>query len=115
MILPGTKSATTANAAAPSLQASAAKSSRREVCRREDLAADACNDGAAAFAVVADFVPGRIIQERRPPRLTICERLPCKHVGELVAGFSDERCPETDGANAVLLPDGKRLVSKPGL
>jgi hypothetical protein len=49
---------------------------RREGCRREDLIADACDDGSVALAVVAGLVPGRVILECRPPCLAICKRLP---------------------------------------
>ena len=54
---------------------------RREGRWREDLVADACDDGSIALAVVADLVPSRIILECRPPRLAICKRLPREHVG----------------------------------
>src|SRR5690242_20966291 len=45
---------------------------RREGRWREDLVADARHDGSVALAVVADFVPSRIILECRPPHLAIC-------------------------------------------
>jgi hypothetical protein len=87
---------------------------RREGRWREDLVADACDDGSIALAVVADIVPSRIILECRPPRLAICQRLPREYVGQLVAGFPDEGRPEADGTDAVPFPDGKKLVSKAG-
>src|SRR6202040_777096 len=87
----------------------------RERRWREDLVADACDDGPIALAVVADLVPSRIILECRPLRLAICKRLPREYVGQLVAGFPDKGRPEADGTDAVPFPDGKKLVSKAGL
>jgi hypothetical protein len=45
----------------------------REGRWHEDLVADARDDGSIALAVVADLVPSRIILERCPPRLAICQ------------------------------------------
>ena len=53
----------------------------RERRWRDDLVADACDDGSIALAVVADLVPSRIILKCRPPRLAICKRLPREYVG----------------------------------
>src|SRR4029077_1452439 len=49
---------------------------RREGCWREDLIADARDDGSIALTIIADLVPGRVVLERRPLRLAICQRLP---------------------------------------
>jgi hypothetical protein len=53
----------------------------REGRWREDLVADARDNGSIAFAVVANLVPSRIILKCRPPRLAICKRLPREYVG----------------------------------
>src|ERR1700704_6557674 len=63
---------------------------RREGSWRQDLITDACNNRSIAFALVAHLVPSRVVQERRPPRLEIGQRLPLEDVSQLVAGFSDK-------------------------
>src|SRR5450631_2101342 len=88
---------------------------RREGSWRQDLVANACDDGSIAFPLVAHLVPSRVGQERRPPRLEIGQRLPLEHVSQLVAGFPDEGRPKADGTDAVLFPDGRKLVSKSSL
>jgi hypothetical protein len=79
------------------------------------LIADACNNRSIAFALVAHLVPSRVVQERRPPRLEIGQRLPLKNVSQLVVGFPDKGCPKADRTDTVLFPDGRKLVSKSGL
>jgi len=37
---------------------------------------NACDDGSITLTIIADLVPGRVVLERRPPRLAICQRLP---------------------------------------
>src|SRR5882672_2712130 len=86
---------------------------RREGGWRQDLIADACNDRPLAFALVAHLVPSRVVQERRPPRLEIGQRLPLEDVNELVTGFPDEGRPKADRVDTVLFPDGGKLIPKP--
>src|SRR5262249_7386731 len=88
---------------------------RRERCWDEHLVADACDNGSIALAVILDLVPCRVVLKLRPPRLAICQGFPLQYVGQLAAGFPDERGPETKGTNAMLFPDGKQVVSKSGL
>src|SRR5882757_11259332 len=88
---------------------------RREGGWRQDLIADACNNRSIAFALVAHLVPSRVVQERRPPRLEISQRLPLEDVSQLVAGFPDKGRPKADRMDAVLFPDGRKLVPKPSL
>src|SRR5882757_2744892 len=88
---------------------------RREGSWRQDLIADACNDRSVAFALVAHLVPGRVVQERRPPRLEIGQRLPLQDVSQLVAGFSDKGRPKADRMDTVLFPNGRKLVPEPSL
>src|SRR5438309_2650378 len=94
---------------------SAALFQRREGRWRQDLIADACNNRPIALALVAHLVPGRVVQERRPPHLEIGQRLPLEDVSQLIAGFSNKGRPKADGADAVLFPDGRKLVPKPSL
>jgi hypothetical protein len=58
---------------------------RREGRWREDLVADARDDGSIAFAVLAHFVPSRIVLECGPSRFPICKRVPREYVGQLIA------------------------------
>ena len=51
-------------------------------------------------------MPSRVVQERRPPRLEIGQRLPLEDVSQLVAGFSDKGRPEANRMDTVLFPDG---------
>src|SRR6267143_2744867 len=88
---------------------------RREGSWRQDLIADACNNRSIAFALVAHLVPSRVVQERRPPRLEISQRLPLEDVSQLVAGSPDKGRPKADRMDTVLFPDGRKLVPKPSL
>src|ERR1700726_3089488 len=88
---------------------------RREGSCRQNLIADTCNNRSIAFALVTYLVPGQVVQERRPPRLEIGQRLPLQDVGQLVAGFSDKGRPKSDRTNPVLFPDGRKLVPKASL
>src|SRR6266446_6596385 len=88
---------------------------RREGSWRQDLITDACNNRSIAFALVAHLVPSRVVQERRPPRLEIGQRLPLEDVSQLFAGFSDKGRPEANRMDTVLFPDGGKLVPKPSL
>src|SRR5260370_15516722 len=88
---------------------------RREGGWRQDLIADARNDRSIAFALVAHRVPSRVVQERRPPRLEIGQRLPLEDVSQLVAGFPDKGRPEADRIDPVLFPDVRKLFPKPSL
>src|SRR3984893_15216847 len=100
---------------APRKHGSASLFQRREGRWRQDLIADACDNRPIALALVAHFVPGRVVQERRPPRLEIGERIPLEDVSQLVAGFPDKGRPEADRMDTVLFPDGRKLVPKPSL
>src|SRR6266853_1673310 len=82
---------------------------------RQDLIADACNNRSIAFALVAHLVPSRVVQERRPPRLEIGQRLPPEDVSQLVARFPDKGRPKADRMDTVFFPDGRKLVPKPSL
>src|SRR6266403_5407074 len=82
---------------------------------RQDLITDACNNRSIAFALVAHLVPSRVVQERRPLPLEIGQRVPLEDVSELVAGFPDKGRPRADRMDAVLFPDGGKVVPKPSL
>ena len=76
----------------------------REGGRRQDLVADACDNWSTTFALVAHLVPSRVVQERRPLRLEIGQRLPLQDVSQLVTGLPDKGRPKADRVDTVLFP-----------
>src|SRR5258705_3383006 len=81
----------------------------------QDFTADICNNRSIAFALVAHLVPSGVVHECRPRRLEIGQRLRLEYVSQLVAGFPDKSRPKADRVDAVLFPDGRKQVPKPGL
>jgi hypothetical protein len=52
----------------------------------------------------------QVILECRPPLLAISQRLPREYINHLVAGLPDEGRAEADDMDALLFPNGKKLL-----